>query len=287
MSIIRDMPLAEYHTRDAVSHTRLADYARSPRLYYDAWVGKTISDFEAEAEDVKGARLFGQAFEDLLFTPADFLAKYAIKPEGPAGDGRTKEGKAWNAANSGRPALSPREHRKLEYMVSAIHEHPEAMAMIAECEQQVTLDCRIHGSLLQSRPDLICLQGSAISDFRPYAADLKTTEKLERFLSGRAIVEYGYHRQAEIAGICMFENDVGVTAAEFAHYNIVVEKVVPHRVAVIDLSRWLPYARSWVFRQLAGIEACANAGYWPRSKPGITELPVPQWVTADSDEDAA
>lgn len=282
--IRRDLSLAEYHCRDAVSASRLADFARAPKLYFEKWIGKSIADFEAQ--DTTDAKQFGQAFEDLLFTPESFLSKWAIRPgAGKAADGRTVEGKAFAAANAGKPILTEKEHRKAEHMVSAIAEHDTAMAMIRECEQQVTLDCRIHGSLLQSRPDLINLKGSALSEFRPYTADLKSTEKLERILSGRAIVEYGYHRQAEIAAICMHENGIG---SHLTHYLIVVEKTLPHRVAVLEFDPdFLSRARTWIFKNLAGIEQCAHAQHWPRSTPGIQTIKAPTWLQDDAEEEAA
>jgi hypothetical protein len=84
----------------------------------------------------------------------------------------------------------------------------------------------------------------------------------------------------------MSENGVG--NGIYAHYLIVVEKVLPHRVAVLEfMPDYLSRARTWIFTQLAGIELCTQQAYWPRSKPGIITAHAPAWMADDTESEAA
>lgn len=272
MSIVRDLSITDYHANAAISHSRLKDFAeRGPAYYYRRYIDGSIQRKGSEAFT------FGQAFETLVQCPENFDREVLVKPEGKAGDGRTVEGKAWNAANGHRECISAFERRQLDRMKEALEEHALAMSMVAQCESQLTLT---HENL-QARPDWVCLDGTPESSFRPFSIDLKTCEDLNELMNARKLIKWGYHSQAAFVRRMLAEN--GHPGAQC--YLLCVEKETPHRVALLRLGDdLLGVADRWIDVHLGRLRTCMEHNSWPRVEPGIVEIGKPGWL---QEEEAA
>lgn len=295
MTIIRDLPMAEYLASPNASTSKLKDFAVSPKLYQTKWAQPGLAalleddDEESVKEAVKASRalVFGQAFETYLTDMRTFDALYIQKPaEGKPSSFSTVEGRAWRSAATaaGKVILTVKEFAQLREMKDSFTENEDAVELLEGCELQVTLTCQwptADGVTLQSRPDFINLKGNALSDWRPYSVDLKTVDHMERFYSARAPLEYGYHRQAEIVRITMRENGYG----DSVHYLLASEKSSPNRTEVFEVEEELLDAASpWVFNQCLDLAAAQASGHFPRSREtGIRTMRKPAWLRAGED----
>lgn len=286
MAILRNVPMAEYLANENVSHSGLKDFSISPRLFQDKWL-RHLSVLEEDDEQDSGAQaakesralLLGRAFETLLTQPKAFDAAYICKPAtGPTANFSTKEGKEWKASALARglEILTPRELASMRAMRESFEEHPQARHLLEGCEEQVTFTATSELVTLQSRPDFVNLAGSALSEFRPYSVDLKTVDHMERFYNARAPLEYGYHRQAAIARICMEANG----AADSVHYLLACEKSSPNRTELFELdAALLEQAETWVYARIPELAECLRTGIWPRSRSAaIRMLMKPKWL---------
>ena len=186
MSILYDEHIGEYHSRPAttLSKSRIMDFAHhGPAWWKLRYIDGVIPPRESDAMDT------GNALDHKLTgDPATFDLRYAVKPEGKEGDGRTKEGKAWAEANAGKTILSRSDAAILEDAVRAVRECPAALKATAGAHQQVTIRRHIAGLgiELQTRPDWWC-------PFTEDLIDLKKTRDLDVF--PRQAIDLGYHLQ--------------------------------------------------------------------------------------------
>jgi hypothetical protein len=279
MTIIYDMPLAEYHESPYLSSSKLVDFSkRGPRYFASRYVQRNCP-----ADDSTDSQVFGQAFEDAVFGIG--LKGYAIKPLGH--DGRTKAGKEWAASNAGKPELSSDDVATIEAMHEALLENESAAELLRVATLQATVRCNWPGTPgLQSRPDML-VSGCAVTGFQPASVDLKSTLTIAKLTSGRGVADYRYHVQGAICRRTLAEN--GVAARSLL---IACEKISPHRCVVIEMpTSWLDAGWSWAERQLVKLAGHYRSNHWPRAEREMVSLPpVPQWVAGsgnDAEEDAA
>jgi len=273
IDIIRNESIEDYHGNVATSHSQLRDYAkRGPRYF---WMKHREGSVPSEA---KKAFDEGQAFEHFLFEPGLFEAEVAVKPEG--FDGRTKAGKEWNRANENKLTIDHDAMRSFEWMRGAVESHGTAKAMIDACEQQVTFRGQLPGLTFetQARPDLVSFEGCKETDFEPFTLDLKTTLTLDKLTSGRGVIEFGYHTQVGMFDLHI-RNTEDRTEGPLRHYLLAVEKQMPHRAMVIQLSpTFVAKGRFWCQEQLVSLGEHIDSDHWPLTIEDEIVLEPPEWL---------
>lgn len=282
-----DMSIEVYHASPMISHSKLRDLAsKGPRYYASRHVSRTTPP----PEDTE-AQVFGQLFEDIVQGRAFDRDVYAVKPtDGPESNFSTKEGRAWKKAAlaRGQRIVTQDELDDMDEMQVALRENETAIELIRGCLKQVTLTVAYPGTPgLRARPDWLSATGCAVNVFRPYSLDLKTTGNLHKLVSGRGIVEFGYHSQAAIVRHTMLEEGFGDTS----HYLLACEKARPYRCQVIEIPHeWLDLGWQRCKRQLARLAKHYESGSWPRVDHEMVALPPPPaWaanVVGDEDEAA-
>lgn len=268
--ISTDISIADYHASEFVSNSKIAVFARQGALaYYDRYVSRT-----EPAPAPSAAMVFGQAFEDLVQTPDLWPDLYTVKPA--VLKMTTKEGKAWRDAQT-RVVIDQDDHDAMVRMGEAIAQNRSARELTCAAQTQATVRGAFPGLPgLQARPDWYSAGGSAVSEWRPYVADLKTTSRFEALASGRGVYDYRYHVQAAIA--------CHLLAEECGHrptaYLIACETVAPYRCQVIEMSQsWIQLGWRTANRDLAALGECYRTGVWPRVEREIVTLgDVPRWM---------
>lgn len=270
-TIVRDLPIDEYHQASHVSHSKLRDFAeRGARYYFDRHVARTLAREETDA-----FRL-GQAFEHLFQLGSDDFAKtYAIKPEA-ARDGRTVAGKAFRAAAGQKPIVDQAEYEALCAMVDSMRgpELADAMRLVAACDAQVSIRGELHGVKVQARPDYVCLDPDA-----PFIMDLKTTKNLNDLLvdieqAGPSLWKLGYHSQMAFCRRMLAEAGYGGADA----YLLVVEKQQPYRAACLDIGELLDWGDQYLDLHLPRLGQCIRSNTYPRCPSGIVRIVRPRWA---------
>lgn len=257
--------------------------------------------------------MLAQALQDAWGGAEQFAARWATKPDDM--NFARAEGKAWKIAQeaAGKKILTaadastverlmkllpaqPKEPREvldgedataIAALAQTIDVCPIAQSLIQAAQMQVTVlhddvsDCwNVPG--IQCRPDWLGLDGSAATNWRPYALDLKSTDKLSRISSGRSILKYGYHRQAAMVRMCLEREGVDIDG--FKYLLLGAEKTFPYRWQVVEVPLALiDKGQAWCERQLARLSDHYATGDWPLVMSSITVADVPAWA----DDEAA
>lgn len=283
--ITLDLPIEDYLASKRVSHHKMRTLEScGPRAY---WIRH--EQHKHTPEDTK-AFLAGRAMEDALQRPADFQARYIAKPQGMSF--ATKEGKAWRTEQQekGLEVLDGEDARAIEALLSTLESCPMAKVLMGAASAQATIfhdDVRDSWNVpgLQSRPDWLCLDGCAASDWRPYCLDLKTTSKLQQLASGRSILGYGYHRQGGAVRMCLKRE--GVDLSHFRYLLLGAEKAFPYRWRVFEVPiSLLLEGEAWCGAQLDTLSQHYTDGHWPLVTSEIVMADVPRWHEGDSDDDS-
>lgn len=261
-------PIAVYHARDAISHSKLEVFRKRPELFRRTYITKTV-----QRETTK-AHTIGQALHSAVLEPEKFTSQFAISTYA---DFRTKAAQAWREEQeaNGFTTLTADDAALVEAMRSAVLAHPLAAKLIESSEPEVTWRQKFPGLPvpLQCRTDLI----GSDENGTLFVADLKTTETLEpdSFRNfDRAFINFGYHRQA--AWYMTLLADCGVYVNDF--YFIAVEKCEPHGVVIYKPT---PAAIELGVREnqrdLLALAECYASGKWPNLTTNIQTIDVPEW----------
>lgn len=261
MSIVTNMPAAEYHAHPAVSKTVLDKIARSP-LHARAYM-------DGEFDEATAAMQFGTALHCAVLEPGRFVREYATF----SGDRRTKEGKAKyeELVAAGYQILSLNDADAITSMATAIHNHPVAGPLVKVGESEVSsfwkhgttgLECKCRADLWnQSEATII---------------DIKTTEDAGPAGFARSVAAYRYHVQAA-------HYMVGLEAKRFLF--VVVEKKAPYAVAVYELDAdAMREGRRLRDRDLDQYASCAEFNTWPGYPACVQTLALPKWAFNGSEE---
>ncbi len=271
MSILRDIPIDEYHASRFVSASKQRTFTqRGPRGY---WL-EYIYDGGRRSEPTDAMKV-GQCFEDAVCgKPTHVLVPEGMKLT-------TKEGRAWKAEQTAT-VIGSQFRGLFERGVEHVRENRTARALIEASEEQVTVrrDWRgIPG--LQARPDWLCLGGCDASDWAPCAPDLKTTVSLNGF--GRSVLDYAYHVQAATVATCLRDDDV----TDVRHPLIVVEKASPYRCQVMWLdTEYVAIGARRMAETLARMAEHYESGEWPAVTEDETTLEAPAWLLEQEGEAA-
>jgi hypothetical protein len=269
--IYYDVPRADYDAIEAMNHSRLSVGIRSLAHL------KAQLDGQRSSEDT-AAMAFGRAYHCLILEPEVFDATYARAPEGVNADGSasrsTKDGKAawaeWEAQNTGKESVSPRDWHVLYAMRDAIANHPAAQRLLnrhSHSEVTVLWYDRATGELCKCRVDRLL-------DDLDTIIDLKTTEDASPSAFEFSIYKYGYHRQFAFYG----DGVHTVTEQEYPGcYIIAQEKVRPYLVGVYLLDdEAVDYGRYQYSRLLAAYSEATLTNEWPGYSDRVQVIGLPR-----------
>lgn len=266
MAIIRNQPISTYLSSERISAHKLKTLAElGPRGYYLTHISRIISKPRTPE------MVFGSFFEDLIQRPATFKDEHLIRPPGLNMTETKKDPRvnAFKEISKTRDHIKHEEYEVMLEMAAAFAEHPEVMSLLHGAEQQVTLTGEMYGLSCQSRPDWVHFAGCSLTDYRPYTLDLKTTDDIT-FFAYNAEKKFSYDMQAAMVRHLMEENGY----PESAQFNIVVEKSLPHRVAVVEYRRaTLDRVRDYKIEPLMiELRECLKNQSFPRIVPGRIEI---------------
>ena len=224
-------------------------------------------------DDETEAKEFGTAAHCYIVEGEEaFRERYVVKPEG--FDGRTKEGKAWMAANVDREVISFAEVERLKGMVAGLALNPGTARAFVDGRAEVT---GIHqdpetGLWLKIRPDFL-RTGLAIN--------YKTTRSGSREKWMRQAWDLGYCVSAALTV------DVLKALGHDAAYCFVTqEKTIPYLATARVLSDDHLQAGRMIYRRALQRFADCVAKYgetkdvaaWPGYADGVETIPYPPWA---------
>jgi exodeoxyribonuclease VIII len=268
--------IEQYHANAAISHSKLECYRRRPALYFKKYVAKTLPQPEES-----GAFRLGSAVHCAVLEEKEFASRYVLKPDC---DRRTKEGKIqfaeFSAQHAGKTLLDADEMAQVVAMREAVAAHPIASRLLAEGIPEMTWRKAQPNALnaLQCRTDWFAPCGCEISEFHPYALDIKTVESLDSDAFRnfeRAAFSYGYHRQAGF--YLPLINEILEYPVSRMYY-VAVEKVEPFGVAVYRLADdAIARGQDENIADLVRLKKSLEDNHWPNIEPTVHELKLPAW----------
>jgi exodeoxyribonuclease VIII len=265
-----------YHANPAISHSKLECYRRRPALYFKKYVVKTL----APPEDTGAFRL-GSAVHCAVLEEKEFASRYILRPDC---DRRTKEGKIqfaeFSAQHADKTLLDADEMAQVVAMREAVAAHPIASQLLYDGHAEMTWRKQQPNALgaLQCRTDWFSSLGCEVSEFQPYALDIKTVESLDSDAFRnfeRAAFSYGYHRQAGF--YLPLINEIYQLPISRMYY-VAVEKCEPYGVAVYKLSDdAIARGQDENIADLVRLKRSLETNDWPNIEPTIHELKLPAW----------
>lgn len=237
-----------------------------PAIY---WV-KSAYNKNRVPDEQTAALIFGQAFHCwTLEGEAEFQKRYRIKPEGH--DGRTKEGKAWNADNDlpGIVVLSHGQLEAIKAMHAAIMAHPLASKAFTDGkpEQSMFAKDTATGIWLRARPDWL---GS--SRFLP---NLKSTICAKAEVFEVDAHRRGYHQSAALQ--VDIAKAVGLDNPE--PYLVIQEKAPPYLVEIATFEdEALEWGRILNRKAIDTFARCIETGEWPGYSDNVITIKMPKWM---------
>lgn len=269
-SIVLNMPDSEYRKAPGLSQSALKEFAISPARYKASLL---------EKREVTPAMAMGILVDELLFTP-DEPSRIAIRPEGL--DMRTKDGKAWKAANAHLEADVTREQSiEANWMVRSIRYHAMAGKAFACGKAQVSCFreyTAANGRTIQLKGRLDFVNdGNAI-------VDLKTCEDARPWQFAKHAEAYGYFTQAAFYADFLWNplcEALGTPSEQKSQSVIVaVEKRAPFDVMVYSVSEATRSNYGIQIRAMLDRYAeCEASGQWPGYPTEIQELEPPKWAS--------
>lgn len=273
--ILRDLPFRDYLAAPHIRAGMINDFIdQGPDYFHRRHVLRTIQEKD------KTQFIIGRAVHCLRLEGAEV---YAERHDTIALASRRS--KAWDEfeADCKRAGIEPLtfdEDEKVRLIAAAIDHCPEAVALFAAGEGEVTLrrDQTRYGLPLQVRPDWINLDGCALSEGRPYYVSLKTTACTDTVHLD--IASFGYYR-SEAFYRWMLASEMARQMDAFDVFLVAVEKDEPFRTLVFrfeaaDLDAGFLEVDA-ALRQIAALKA-SPVQHWPRNRPGIQTWRMPEYV---------
>lgn len=271
--IIHGLPEEEYHSREELSSSGIADYIASPLLFWHRHKNP-----EGPVKEETAALSIGSAFHCLVLEPEKFSTYFHVAPE-KMPDRRTKAGKEEYAelleAAEGAQILDYPDYVMIMRMRDALMQHPAASSLIGSIDSaEASIFYEYLGVKMRSRIDGIC-KGQFI-------VDLKTT--LDASYSGfsRSIRKYNYYMQAFLYSKAY---EIATGEPPKAFYFVCVQKNSPYNIGVYEAdSVWMKYAEAQLQYYLPKIADSISRDYWPDyNNNSITKLIAPEWVKDEID----
>lgn len=254
---LREMGYEDYEAIDAVRASDLKALGKSPRRYL--WT-------QTHRTDSATLRL-GRAVHTAVLEPEKYAVEYAVATM--RRDARTSEYKAFLASHPGACVLSPDEDREARETAAAVHEHPEAHALLTGgVAERVIIFDGPHGLMLKVRPDYIRLRPGAL-------VDLKSTRNVKprRFMSQAWDLEY-------MTQLALYQEAVlRATGHVLPVYIVACEAKDEHDVGVFECPPvWLEAGGDLVRQRLDLLAECRASGRWPGQVPEIVTMEAPRWA---------
>lgn len=266
LGVIDDLPAEEYHSIHAMSAGGLKRMRISPAHFY----GLQLDPNRPASGEPSPAMRNGTLTHCALFEPDEVSARYVVKPA--EVDFRTKEGKAWKAAQTAE-IVEAVDLARAQAQAFAVRSQPDLAALLAEGRPEVSafwLDEQT-GELCKCRPDWVSPAGDGV-----ILVDGKTCRDASPEGFGRAIWNLSYHLQAA------WYTDGFERASGLKVYGFVfaaVESDWPHVAAGYMLGDDVLDAARRENRRLLNLYAeCRRTGKWPGYSGGINLINLPAWA---------
>jgi exodeoxyribonuclease VIII len=259
----------EYHADySAVSHSMLKVFAESVPLYHGRFITRTIP-----APAPTDAMALGSLVHLLALEPDLADSRIAIPP---AISRRSNAGKeehsAFAKANAGKLIVSQEDCDLAKKIVAGIRKNETANLILERhgyCEQSIRWEDRT-GLPMKARLDKILMPPAKI------VADIKTAIDITPTGFGKAMANFGYHRQA-----ALYQDAAHAVFGEsFSFVFIVVSKEDPFECAcyIVDDAS-LEQGRKENRQLIEELNQRAASGDWSsRYAVGIQTAGLPRWA---------
>lgn len=259
--------MGAYIAIDAVNISTLKEIWRaSPKHYRHALERPKVAT---------PAMLLGTAVHMAVLEPDRFYSHYVIRPSDI--DGRTKEGKAWLAANAGRDVLTHQMSETCADMRAAVAEHPVAARWLSSGQPEVILQWTDEdtGVACKGRADWISADGSLVG--------LKTGKDVtDERAFGRQAAALGYHLQWAYYydGLCALGRKPPSVI------EIAVDSDDVHDVCVWEIDDETLDAGRYAYRSaLVTLAQCRERNEWPGRAPAVKLFRLPAYALPDDSDD--
>jgi hypothetical protein len=270
LGLILDMPAETYHTINAMSAGGLRRMAKSPAHFF----GKQLDPARPEGGTSEAMRA-GTLAHLALLEPHLIPKLCAVQP--PGLDGRTRDGKAWKEANSGKMSITAEALATAEAQARAARALPEVGALLSNgyAESSAFWIDEQTGELCKCRPDWTSPAGDGV-----VLLDLKTCQDASPSGFAKAIASMGYDLQAA------WYTD-GFTAATGKQVHgfvfVGVESEWPHVAAPYMLDDEDIEGARRVNRRLLNLYAeCRRQSSWPGYQASIQPITLPRWAKRET-----
>jgi len=260
MSIIYDMPFADYQKAEGVNCSAFKNLVKSPlhmQNYLTAPLKQTPS------------MLFGRIVHDLVLEPAK-KPFWDVMPDGL--DGRTKAGKDWKAGITlaGLEPITGEVYETAQGCVRSVLGHPYMREALANCKTEVSIFSERDGIKIKGRLDVVCNNGLLF--------DLKTTTDARPESFQRDFFKLGYYLQAKWY-VDLYNAERG-DLPEATRFGIcAVESDAPYAVQLYSVDDEALSRASLDISQLWAIyKGCLERNEWPGYDRSILPLGVPKWM---------
>lgn len=259
---VRNLPIADYHAGEEISHTGIVKLLKSPEHYMQYKIG---------GEEPTPAMEFGSAFHAFILEPEVFAKNYV---QAPKFDRRTKEGKEaaakWDEENYGKTALAADQMEALAAMRDSVFKHAGAAKMLAKGEAESSLywTDKMTGLKCRIRPDWL---------FDGGMADLKSCVSASKADFAKAVANLGY----DIEAAFYIDGMKAVTGKTVDFFFIAVEKTAPYTTACYKASQeMIEVGRAKYRGGLELLKWCQENNQYPGYQPNgeIETIDLPRWA---------
>lgn len=252
-----------------VHFSELKMMAKSPKHYAHAC---------AEAKEVTRPMIVGALGDCIVFGNKGF-AVYEGNGSKAVRNGEKWE--QWSAAHRGLIQCIPSEFADAKGAAQAVKDDENAAQLLLGCDFQLPLTWEANGldrasgiPGVRGGLDAINVKGCALSDFRPYIADLKITSDVEPSALSRHAWKMLWHVQG--ADFMQAAKALGMPAERY--YIIAVEANAPHDVTILEVeAENLEYGDRSLAAWSERLRQCDKTGVYPGHTRRIEALERPEW----------
>lgn len=216
---------------------------------------------------------FGSLFDSYIFDLVNCLNSVVIAPNF-NGKGSVAARAEWKAENVGRVIVDQDDWDKCRFMGEAIHKHPIASKLLAQCTPQVSIFWTDPATGLECKARL----DGEIKSLRRLL-DLKTSRDASPDGFAKSAGEYRYHVQDAFYS-WGYEQITGDSVRAFTF--IVVEKSPPYPVATYSLDDEAKRRGRELFeRDLTTLKRCFDLDEWPGYGEQTKVISLKPWYLRD------
>lgn len=266
LGLVRGMPNEQYHAIRALSASGLKHLVRSPAHYF----GMQLDPNRPAAPEPTAALRNGTLTHCALFEPDQLAARYVVRPADL--DGRTKDGKAWLAAQT-LEVVDADAMRAAQAQAAAVRQLPDVAALLAEGEPEVSALWLDEETVehCKCRPDWTSPAGDGV-----ILVDGKTTTDASPTGFAKAVWNWRYDLQA-----AWYSDGYEQATGKKVHGFVfaVVESAWPHCAGAYMLADdVLDAARRECRRLVRLYSQCMSSGHWPGYDKSIQQIQLPAWA---------